>query len=141
MKLIKYLLWLVIICLLSVLVLQNKDYFAAGTALHLDLKAVETWNWTIPQLPTGVYFAVCFVLGLLLTGYKALALKFRLGREVKTRDKEITRLKDEVNELKTELEVFKHDPYIKKGLAVTDAAAADPAPESGDAGKASPETA
>lgn len=116
MKLFKYLLWLIVICLLVTLVLQNKDYFAAASGLHLDLKVVDSWKWSIPELPTGYYFAICFGLGLLLTGFKALVISFRLGREIKTKDKQIVDLKDEVNMLKTELEVFKHDPYIKKTL-------------------------
>lgn len=124
MKLFKYLLWLIVICLLVTLVLQNKDYFAAATVLHLDLKVMEDWKWSIPELATGYYFAICFGLGLLLTGFKALVISFRLGREIKTKDKQIIDLKDEVNLLKTELEVFKHDPYIKKSLEASDSAPA-----------------
>jgi hypothetical protein len=120
MKLIKFLLWLIIISLLATLVLQNKEYFWSTAALHLDLKAVDTWNWTTPQLPTGVYWAICFIIGLILTGFKALVIKFRLSRQIKTKDKEITALKDEINALKTELEVFKNDPYIKKAAIDTD---------------------
>ena len=116
MKLIKFVFWLIIICLLITLVIQNQEYFLATTTLHLDLKAVESWNWTIPELQTGIYLAICFALGFLLTGYKALAIKFRLNRNIRSKDKEISRLKDEVNTLRTELEVFKSDPYIKKGL-------------------------
>ncbi len=120
MKLIKYLLWLIIICVLSILVYQNLGYFMSTTVLHLDFKVVETWNWTIPELQNGVYFAICFAFGLLLTGYKALVIKLRLNKKIKQQDKQITGLKEEVNTLKTELEVFKHDPYIKKSLVDPD---------------------
>lgn len=135
MKLIKFLLWLIVICLLVILVLQNKDYFLAATSLHIDLKAVDTWNWTFPEIPTGIYFAVCFVLGLILTGLKAVIIKFRLTRQIKAKDTEITSLKDEVNILKTELESFKNDPYIKKAAVEPDAAVApagEKEPWSGD---------
>ena len=124
MKLIKFLLWLIVISLLVILVLQNKDYFWAATSLHLDLKAVDTWNWTFPEISTGIYFAICFVLGLILTGLKAAIIKFKLTRQIKAKDKEVTSLKDEVNTLKTELESFKNDPYIRKAAVEPEAAVA-----------------
>ncbi|MCF6246872.1 MAG: hypothetical protein L3J69_05870 [Desulfobacula sp.] len=120
MKLIKYLFWLIIVCILGTLVYQNLEYFMTSTALHLDLKIVDTWNWTVPELQNSVYFAICFGLGLLLTGYKALAIKFRLNKKIKFQNKQITGLKERVNTLKTELEVFQHDPYIKKSLIAPD---------------------
>ena len=129
MKLIKFLLWFIIIVLLAILVWQNQDYFMAATALHLDLK-VESWNWTIPELQTGIYFAICFALGLLLAGFKAVVIKFRLNKNIKAKDKQIVSLNDEINSLKTELEVFKNDPYLKKASAAQEPADTTATPES-----------
>ena len=47
---------------------------------------------------------------------KGLFTAFRLGREIKNHDKLVTTLKQEINELKTKLDVFVHDPYIKKEM-------------------------
>jgi hypothetical protein len=115
MKTIKTLFLLVIIGLLSTLVYQNLDYFMTPSALHIDFK-VSTWQWTIPALPLIAYWGICFGLGLLITGMKGLFTAFRLGREIKNQDKLVTTLKQEINDLKTKLDVFVHDPYIKREM-------------------------
>ena len=116
MKTIKILFLLVIIGLLSTLIYQNLDYFMAPTSLHIDLK-ISTWHWTIPALPLIAYWVICFGLGLLITGMKGLFTAFRLGREIKQQDASMDILKKEITSLKTQLEVFVHDPYIKRELA------------------------
>jgi len=115
MKLIKTLFWLIILGLLCTLIYQNLDYFMAPSALHIDLK-VSTWQWTIPALPLIAYWGICFGLGLLITGMKGLFTAFRLGREIKAQDKQVTTLKQEINDLKIKLAVFVHDPYIKRDM-------------------------
>jgi hypothetical protein len=115
MKTIKTLFLLVILGLLSTLVYQNLDYFMTPSALHIDFK-ISTWQWTIPALPLIAYWGICFGLGLLITGMKGLVTAFRLGREIKNQDKLVTTLKQEINDLKTKLDVFVHDPYIKREM-------------------------
>ena len=115
MKTIKTLFLLVILGLLGTLIYQNLDYFMAPYALHIDFK-VSTWQWTIPALPLIAYWGICFGLGLLITGMKGLFTAFRLGREIKNQDKLMTTLKQEINDLKTKLDVFVHDPYIKREM-------------------------
>ncbi len=112
MKTIKTIFVLVILGLLSTLIYQNLDYFITPSALHIDLK-ISTWHWTAPELPNITYWGICFGLGLLLTGMKGLFTSFRLGREIKHQDGVIGTLKQEINDLKTRLDVFVHDPYIK----------------------------
>lgn len=116
MKTIKTLFLLVILGLLSTLIYQNLDYFMAPTSLHIDLK-ISTWQWTIPTLPLIAYWGICFGIGLLITGMKGLFTAFRLGREIKQQDASMGILKQEITSLKTRLEVFVHDPYIKRELA------------------------
>ncbi|MBU8849153.1 MAG: hypothetical protein KOO64_06385 [Desulfobacterales bacterium] len=115
MKKIKYFLWLIIAGLLGILIYQNLDYFMTTSALKFDLK-VGSWSWTIPELQNIVYFGICFLLGLIIAGVKGFVVKFRLNKEIKTKDAAIASFKEQVNTLKTELEVFQHDPYIKKEL-------------------------
>ena len=69
MKTIKYLLWLIILVLLGILIYQNLEYFMTTVALKLDLK-ISTWSWTIPEIQNIAYFAICFILGLILAGIK-----------------------------------------------------------------------
>ena len=115
MKTIKTLFLLVILGLLSTLICQNLDYFMTPSALHIDLK-ISTWHWTAQELPNIAYWGICFGIGLLTTGMKGLFTAFRLGREIKTQDNVIDTLKQEINDLKTRLDVFVHDPYIKKEI-------------------------
>ena len=113
MKTIKYIVWLIILGLLGILIYQNFDYFMTTVALKFDLK-VASWNWTMPELQNIAFFGICFLLGLILAGVKGVVVKFRLNKEIKAKDATIASLKEQVNALKTELEVFQHDPYIKK---------------------------
>jgi hypothetical protein len=115
MKIIKTLFWLIILALLGTLVYQNQSYFLASPLLNFDLK-VPGWSWTLPPLQNIAYFGICFVLGLILAGIKGLVTVFGLKRQIKKGNATITGLQKEIESLKTELDVFKHDPYIKKEI-------------------------
>ncbi len=116
MKTIKMLILLVILTLAGLLIYQNIDYFTTGSVLTLDLKFT---GWTIPELPNWAFWGICLGLGLLITGIKGLVTAFGLGREIKKRDLRITELTDRNTDLQARLDVFIHDPYIKKGLSET----------------------
>jgi hypothetical protein len=115
MKTIKFLFWLIILVLLGTLIYQNLAYFMAPTPLTLDLQ-IAGWSWTIPPIQNIAYFGICFLLGLILAGIKGLLAVFCLKKQIKDGNKTIISLKAEMESLKTELDVFKHDPYIKKEL-------------------------
>ena len=115
MKTFKIVLFIIFLVLLIVFGLQNQDYFLARAALHIDFK-IASLKYTAMDLPNWVYWGICLVIGLLLTGIRGLITSFRLGRQVRTRDERIERLKGEINELQTRLDIFIHDPYIKKHL-------------------------
>ncbi|WP_022664066.1 LapA family protein [Desulfospira joergensenii] len=128
MKTIKFLFLLIILGLLGLLVYQNLDYFMAKQALSIDLK-ISGWHWTTPELPTLAFWGICFGIGLLITGFKGLATAFSLGREIKKKNAGIDSLKKEIKDLKSRLDVFIHDPYIKaaKGSNPGDSRDKDPA--------------
>jgi len=115
MKTFKIVLFIIILILLAIFAIQNQEYFLAGTALHIDFK-IASLNYTAMELPNWTYWGLCLVLGLLITGIRGLITAFRLGRQVRTRDERIERLKGEINSLQTRLDRFIHDPYIKKHL-------------------------
>lgn len=114
MKTIKFFFLLIILGLLGVLVYQNSDYFTTGSSLALDLKFTQ---WTVPGLPNWAFWGLCFGLGLLVTGIKGMVTAYGLGREIKKRDAQIAELTIRNNDLQARLDVFIHDPYIKKGLS------------------------
>lgn len=127
MKLIKFVLFLIVIGLLTTLGYQNKAYFLAETAF--ELKA-GSFHYTLQALPNWAYWGICFAAGLLITGIRGLFTAFRLGREIKGKEAQIDALTLRANTLQGELEVFTHDPYIKKALkAKAEAPTADEAPE------------
>lgn len=113
MKTIKYLFFLIICIVVAALVFFNQEYFLAKVALSVTVKDMV---YTIPEIQTIVYFGICFFLGLLISGMGTISAKLCLGRTIKERDADISALTLQVNELSTELSVFKNDPYIKKGL-------------------------
>ncbi|MCP4670424.1 MAG: hypothetical protein GY857_03850 [Desulfobacula sp.] len=115
MKKIKYFLWLIILIALGILIYQNLDFFMAKQALKFDLK-ISSWHWTIPELQNIAFFAICFFIGFIFAGYKWLMVNFKFKKEVKTKDAAIISFKEQLNALKAELDVFQHDPYIKKDL-------------------------
>jgi len=120
MKTFKIVLFIIILILLAVFGIQNQEYFLTGGALHIDFK-IASLNYTAMELPNWAYWALCLILGLLITGIRGLITAFRLGRQVRTRDERIERLKGEINSLQTRLDMFIHDPYIKKHLEEEDA--------------------
>jgi hypothetical protein len=115
MKKIKYFLLLIILILLGILIYQNLDYFMTAKALKFDLK-VFSWNWTIPEIQNIAFFALCFFIGLILTGFKWLMATFKFKKELKGQSATIESLKKQLQSLKEDLDVFQHDPYIKKEI-------------------------
>lgn len=115
MKPIKYLFWMIILALLGTLIYQNQAYFMTPAPLGLDLK-ITGWSWTIPPILNIAYFGICFLLGLILAGIKSLFVYLGLKKQIRNNNKTITGLQKEIDTLKTELHVFKHDPYIKKEI-------------------------
>ena len=119
MKIIKFLYWvavLVIFASLGVLIYQNQTFFMARTPLDLNLNVQDSWQWTLTGWPTCGYLAFCFALGLLLAGVKAVSIKMKTAKILKERELKIADLMTQIGRLTTDLEVFTHDPYIKKGL-------------------------
>ena len=115
MKIFKIILFIVFLVLLAVFGIQNQGYFLTGTPLYIDFK-VASLNYKVMELPNWGYWALCLLLGLLITGIRGLITAFRLRRQVRTRDERIESMKGEINSLQTRLDIFIHDPYIKKHL-------------------------
>ncbi len=115
MKIFKIILFIIFLVLLALFGIQNQGYFLTGTPLYIDFK-VASLNYKVMDLPNWGYWALCLVLGLLITGIRGLITAFRLRRQVRTRDERIESMKGEINSLQTRLDIFIHDPYIKKHL-------------------------
>ncbi|WDP89190.1 MAG: hypothetical protein HUN04_05380 [Desulfobacter sp.] len=119
MKIIKVLFFLIILGTLGTIGYQNQEYFLTNMGLHIDITIFKKTflQYTARELPNWAYWGICFVLGLLIASIRGMVKAFRLGREIKAKNLRIDKLKGEINTLKTELDVYIHDPYIKKHLA------------------------
>jgi len=115
MKKIKYLLWLIVLGFIGIFIYQNLDYFMTKAALKIDLK-IASWNWIMPEIQNIAYFGICFLLGLFLTGIRGFVIQFGLKKDIKKKDAAIASFKEKLAALKSELDVFQHDPYMKKEL-------------------------
>ncbi|WP_020590059.1 hypothetical protein [Desulfobacter curvatus] len=115
MKTFKIILFIIFLVVLTIFGLQNQEYFLTTTALHIDFKVASLY-FTAMEFPNWAYWVLCLVIGLLITGIRGLITAFRLKRQVRTRDERIESMKGEINSLQTRLDIFLHDPYIKKHL-------------------------
>lgn len=115
MKTFKIILFILFLVLLALFGLQNQEYFLTSTALHIDFK-IASLNYKVMELPNWAYWVICLVLGLVITGFRGLITTFRLKRQVRTRDERIESMRGEINSLQTRLDIFLHDPVIKKHL-------------------------
>lgn len=106
---------MIILVVLGIFVYQNLEYFMTTTILKIDLK-FNSWNWTIPELQNLAYFGICFFLGIIIAGVRGFIIKLGLKKELKQKNAAISSLKEKLTELKSELDVFQHDPYIKKEI-------------------------
>lgn len=117
---IKYSLLLIALSLIGVVVYQNLDYFMTRNTLSIHIEELN-WSWTTPALENILYIGICFLAGLFLSSMKGLLIKWNLNKTIRSKENEISALLEKNTQLKTELDVFKHDPYIKKGLEKKDA--------------------
>lgn len=128
MKKIKFFLWLIVLIFLGLLVYQNKDYFFTTQALNLDINLkFKSWSWILPEAQNILYFGICFVFGLFVTGIMGISSKLKSRKMIKALNKTIDSHAAQISSLRTELEVFINDPYIKKKADETKAL---PVPES-----------
>jgi hypothetical protein len=115
MKTIKYILWLIILGLLGLLIYENRDYFLTVQSLTLDFK-LGSLRWELPGLQNIAYMGITFFAGLIIAGIKGIAAGLRMKKEIKNNNATIDSLNSRIDSLKTDLEVFTHDPYIKREL-------------------------
>jgi hypothetical protein len=80
MKQVKLVFWLLVLAFVGLLFYQNREYFLIRHSLRLDL-----WfgAYTIPEVPNGLYFLACFLVGLLLAYFYQLPERFRSGKTIK----------------------------------------------------------
>jgi uncharacterized membrane protein YciS (DUF1049 family) len=118
MKKIKTVVLLLILVAVGLLIYQNRDYFFAGNALSFNL-GVEGWHWTFTEIQNIGYFGICLAIGLLITGWKCISIRMKSKKTIKGLKSDIESHLGTISSLKTELEKYTSDPYLKKGVQET----------------------
>ena len=113
MKKIKMVVLLLILVAVGLLIYQNRDYFFAKNALSFSL-GVESWNWTFTGIWNIGYFGICLAIGLLITGWKCISISMKSKKTIKGLNSDIESHLGTISSLKTELEKYTSDPYLKK---------------------------
>mgnify|MGYP006280202215 FL=1 len=112
MKKIKMVVLLLILVAAGLLIYQNRDYFFTKNALSLSL-GVESWNWTFTGIWNLGYFGICLAIGLLITGWKCISISMKSKKTIKGLNSDIESHLGTISSLKTELEKYTSDPYLK----------------------------
>lgn len=113
MKTLKFIIFLIVLGFLALIYFQNAEYLTAKQSLMLDLK-FKTWQWTFPELWNLAYFGICFVIGFIIAAFYGLGSKLKSKQIIKSLNATIDSHAAQISSLRTELEVFTNDPYIKK---------------------------
>ncbi len=112
MKKIKTGLFFIIIISMLFIIYQNHEYFFAKNSLIIDLR-IDSLQWVIPEFMNIGYFGISFCLGFLIAGYMGISSKLKSRKVVKKLTHDIDSYHEQVISLKTELDKFHNDPYIK----------------------------
>ena len=113
MKKIKISLFFIILIFLGLIIYQNNEYFLDTHSLLIDLK-LQNWQWNLPYVMNIGYFGIFFGLGFLFAGYLWIFSAFKSRKIIKLLNRDINSYHDQVVSLKTELDKFNNDPYIKQ---------------------------
>lgn len=133
MKKFKLFLGLVIVIFGALIVYQNREYFFAMQALSLNL-GVETWHWTAPAVQNIAYIGAFFVIGLLITGFIGISSKLKSRKTIKSLNSTIEAHLEMIASLKTDLQRYKNDPYIKASEETPEAVALETPDDEAPAG-------
>ena len=125
MKKVKIGFWILLIAFLLLLGYQNKAFFLQKNAFGLDLYLTEAYM--SPEIYNGVFFAACFLAGLIIAYLFGLFDRFRANKTIKQLNTDLDNQRQQVESLTTELNAFKN-----AAAPVTD----NPAAEDDEASKA-----
>ena len=90
-----------ILCLLVLFAYQNAGPLSQTLQFQLNLYA---WNGETPNFPLVFLLVVCFLLGVLATGFHGLYQRFARRLDVRKRDKRIRALEKELAEVRSQVE-------------------------------------
>lgn len=111
MKKFKIALLFLILAALFVVAYQNREFFLTAQKLTVDLKV---WGYQTPDIPHGLYFLGCFLVGFLLAYASGLVAKFKSGKMVKELNAVIDSQQEKISTLRGEMDLLKRRPVAQE---------------------------
>ena len=107
MKKIKMILWILSILFVVLVFIQNQGLFLDKRPIIVNLYLA---TYSTPEMPIGIFFLFCFLIGLLISYFVNLAEKFRSKKMIKGLRTTLDSHLKKISELKNELETVKDSP-------------------------------
>ncbi len=104
MRKFKLLLLLVILVLVGLVGYQNQDFFLEKQIIKVNL--IE--DYQTPEIHTGLYLIGFFLVGLLISYFSSLLIRFRAKKSIKKLNVKINAHLETISELKNELGSLKY---------------------------------
>lgn len=123
MKNLKIVFWIVILGFIGLIVYQNRGLLFESESLGINLMFAE---YQTPRLPMALFFAVVFLLGLLIAYVSGLFERFKSGKTIKKQQETIRVQQGALDELKKDIEALK--PRVEPAAATEPPAAEGPEP-------------
>lgn len=110
MKKVKFALLLAVLAALAVVYFANQEYFLAKQSLEISM---NYHFYTTPEIPNGLFFLGCFMIGLFIALAYAGAIKYRAYKAIKLLNGTINEQSVTIGELQTRVEVLEQASGIK----------------------------
>jgi uncharacterized integral membrane protein len=104
MKKVKFAFWLLIVALVAVLVVQNKEFFTQESRLGIDLPYFEKYEF--PVLHLGFYFLLVFLIGFLFSYFLSLSNRFQSRRSIRQLNDQVAVKDRKIAELQSTIAVL-----------------------------------
>jgi cell division protein FtsL len=105
MKKATLIIWAIILGLLALVIFQNQEFFLSNQSLRIDFGIIE--EYLTPQLPVAVLVLIFFFCGVVISYLFNASARFRSRRTIKKLNATVDSQKNEMEELKKEINSLK----------------------------------
>ncbi len=106
MKKVKIVLWIILLGIIAIIFLSNKEYFFQDkNSIQIILPYIVTYKFK--EMPNVVYFLVFFVIGFLIAYFLSLSERFKSSKTIKNLNAAATSQLQEISTLKKEMDSLK----------------------------------
>jgi len=120
MKKVKIGFWLIVVAFLLLIGFQNKAFFLQKHSFDLDLWVTAPYHSL--EIYNAVLFAGCFLAGLIIAYLSGLFERFKANKACKQLNKTVADQKNELAQLKSEVEAFKNTAHPATAVLADEAA-------------------